>query len=234
MAWYCRLCTMVTVGTAACQLMYAKVSQCSGITAANKQVAWARRRGRRRASASTGVPGRPPPVAANDRPQDGSRRGTAVCSPNSSGWWRKKRWNGGNTSMTPRKTRSRALSTRAQVAVLHLVQHHETVVLADHVIVGPHPHQQGEVFHRPGQHHRRSDREEEDQAAVKQPGIAARASRSKNVRRGGGENVGAVEAHRPEPPQQRDGHVENGVEQQINVAGAGRCRSPGRDPRRGR
>ena len=52
-----------------------------------------------------------------------------------------------------------------QVAVLHLVQNHETVVLADHVVVGPDRHDHGQDRLAADQHQDGSQSEEERRAA---------------------------------------------------------------------
>ena len=128
---------------------------------------------------------------------------------------------------------------RPQVAAFHFVQHHEAVVLANHVIVGPDTHQDGQIFHPSGEHHRGSDGEKENQAAVQQAGIAGARFAVEIGAAGGGEDVRAVESHRPEPPQQRNGDVECRGEQQVDVAGKGAADDQGEiytatdDPGRG-
>ena len=111
------------------------------------------------------------------------------------------------------------LSSGQQVAVLHLVQHQKAVVLANHVVVGPDAHQQGEQSLLAGKHHERAEGKEKEQAAVQQVAVADARLGIEVGAAGGGENVSAVEAHAPEPPKQRDLDVQSSVEQQVDVTG---------------
>ena len=92
----------------------------------------------------------------------------------------------------------------------------------------PRPPPRRQPRRRAGQDHGRAEQEKENEAPVEEPRRSRARLGVEIGAGGGGENMGAVEADRPEPPQQGGGRVQRGEQDQVEVT----CRRAAEDQRK--
>src|SRR5215470_1298326 len=95
-----------------------------------------------------------------------------------------------------------AVIDRGEISILHFVEHQKAVMLAHHVIIGPHGDQQSQVAFASRKHHDWPQRKEKGQASEEQDAMAATGLSIKEGARSRAKYVGAIEAERPEPPEE--------------------------------